>query len=408
MGIDDVPAPEELEDYRLGARAWLAANMPRIDDGATYHGQDNARLKELTRLLHSGGYSGICFPTELGGAGLSRHHHQAFCREAEAYELPWFVGIPGLGILAPVILSYGTDGQKGHITAMLEGREVFVQMMSEPSGGSNMAGALTRADRDGDGWVLNGSKIWSSGAHRADWGMLLARTNWEAPKHQGLSMFLLDLGLPGIEVRKIRMANGHEEFCQEFFEEVLVPHDCLLGKADDGWTVAQTLLFHERNATGGGSPYAYSVPRGLTSHGSASDVLVELARARGAVDDPHVLALLGEARVEQVVSRQLIERVTDAIGNGLLPPIASSMLRLNAGESLMRLSDIAFEIGGIDSVTWDTSRFADVADGFVVRQAASIGGGTTEMQRNVISERLLGMPRETIADSEKPFRDVRH
>ena len=407
MPIDDTPSPDELAEYRERARSWLKPNMPPIDQAIPHHRQDNAHLKALMRTLHSGGYSGICFPTEVGGAGLSREHHRVFCAEAAGYELPAFASNPGLAIVAPPILEFGTDAQKQHIRAMLEGRAVFAQLMSEPSGGSNMAGALTRADRDGDSWILNGSKVWSSGAWRADWGLLLARTNWDVPKHQGLSMFLVDLKLPGVEVRPIKMVDGRSDFCEEFFRDVVVPDACLLGAPGGGWTVAQNLLYHERNSAGGGSPYAFNREKGR-EHGGTGIDLTEIARRRGSVDDPRVHELLGEAYVLDLVAQQLVDRVTDAIRAGVLPAIAGSMLRLSAGERAVRRSTIALELGGVGAVTWERPDEAEVAMGYVRRQALCIGGGTTEMQRNLVSERLMGMPREPAADVGVPFRVVRH
>src|SRR3954452_23245472 len=309
MGLEDVPTATELEDYRTRARAWLADNMPALDPLASPQDQSKEALRDLMRRLWDGAYSGICSPTELGGQVLSRYHHRAFCEEAAGYELPIFVGNPGLSIIAPPIMEFGTDKQKQHITGMLKGDEIFVQMMSEPSGGSDMAGALTRADRDGDIWRLNGSKIWSSGAYRADWGLILVRTDWSVPKHRGLSLFLLDLSLPGVTVNKIKMVSGSEEFCQEYFDNVPVPHDCLLGQPNDGWTVASRLLFHERDAVGGGSPYAFNRPASARMGGGAA-ARAELARRAGTSADARVRELVGEARANDLVSRQLIERVT--------------------------------------------------------------------------------------------------
>ena len=408
MGLDDIPSAEELEDYRQGARRWLAANMPRRTsfERGTDADQGPDELRKLMRILWDGGYSGICFPTELGGQGLSRYHQRAFLEEALDYELPTHVGNPGLSIISPPIMEFGTPKQKEHITAMLRGDEIFVQMMSEPSGGSDMAGALTRADRDGDVWVLNGSKIWSSGAWRSDWGLILVRTDWSVPKHRGLSMFLLDLSLPGVTVNKIKMVNGADEFCQEYFEDVILPADCLLGEANDGWTVANRLLFHERDAVGGGSPYAFSRPSSGRS-GPQRD-LAELAKSVGRETDPQVEALVGEAHANDTVSRQLIERVTEAITLGLLPPVAGSLLRLNIGVNTTRRATIALEIAGEDGVTWEgDDDTGHAGEQFIFRQALSIGGGTVEMQRNLISERLLGMPREFAADRDKPFGEVR-
>jgi alkylation response protein AidB-like acyl-CoA dehydrogenase len=406
MGLEDVPTTTELEEYRTRARAWLADNMPALDPLASPQDQTKETLRDLMRRLWDGGYSGICFPKELGGQGLSRYHHRAFCEEAAGYELPIFVGNPGLSIIAPPIMEFGTDKQKEHITAMLRGDEIFVQMMSEPSGGSDMAGALTRADRDGDTWMLNGSKIWSSGAYRADWGLILVRTDWSVPKHRGLSLFLLDLSLPGVTVNKIKMVSGSEEFCQEYFDNVPVPADCLLGQPNDGWSVASRLLFHERDAVGGGSPYAFNRPASRRM-GAAND-LGELARRSGTASDPRVRELVGEARANDLVSRQLIEYVTEGIHLGRYPAIAGSLLRLNIGVTTVRRSTIAVEIAGREGVTWEEG---DVnphpGEDFISRQTLSIGGGTNEMQRNLISERLLGMPREYAADKDKPFGEVR-
>lgn len=408
MGLDDRPTPAELDAYRLEARAWLAEHMPPLDPSANPMDQSPETLKDLTRRLHSGGYSGICFPTEVGGAGLSRWHHQAFCEEAADYELPIFVGVPGLSIIAPPILEFGTDEQKDHVAKMLRGDVIFVQMMSEPTGGSDMAGALTRADRDGDSWILNGSKIWSSGAWRAEWGIILVRTNWDVPKHRGLSMFLLDLSLPGIEVQKIKMVDGTEEFCQEYFDDVVVPHDCLVGAPDDGWTVASRLLFHERSAVGGSSPYNFNRPRSARSASSRSGDLVDLVRRYGRADDRRARELLGEAHANEVVAGQLIRRVGESITSGELPAIAGSLLRLNAGETMVRRSSISLELAGSKGITWDPDDTdGQPAEQFISRQASCIGGGTTEMQRNLISERLLGMPREPNLDKDKAFREVR-
>jgi alkylation response protein AidB-like acyl-CoA dehydrogenase len=406
MGLDDIPPTEELEEYRDRARAWLAANMPRLDRPGVEPDQGPERLRQLIGTLWDGGYAGICFPTELGGAGLSRFHHKAFLEEALDYELPIHIGNPGLSIIAPPIMEFGTDAQKRHVTAMLRGDEIFVQMMSEPSGGSDMAGALSRADRDGDVWILNGSKIWSSGAYRSDWGLVLVRTDWSVPKHRGLSMVLLDLSLPGVTVNKIRMVNGAEEFCQEYFSDVVLTEDAILGEPNDGWTVATRLLVHERDAVGRSSPYAFSRPASVRA--GADRELARLATRLGTGDRPDVQELVGEAHADEIVANQLIERVTQAISLGRYPPIAGSLLRLNTGVHGGRRVTIGLQIAGADGVTWaaeDDGR--QPGEQFVFRQAMSIGGGTVEMQRNLISERLMGMPREPAADRDKAFSEVR-
>lgn len=408
MALEDIPAVDELHEYRLSARTWLADNMPPLDPRANPNEQPKEHLKDLARRLHSGGYSGICFPTEVGGAGLTRSHHRIFCEEALDYELPIFLGNPGLSIIAPPIMEFGTHEQRQQVAAMLRGDRLFVQMMSEPSGGSDMAGALTRADRDGDSWILNGSKIWSSGAWRADWGLVLVRTNWDVPKHRGLSLFLLDLNLPGITVNKIKMVDGTAEFCQEFFSDVVVPNDCLLGEPNDGWTVASRLLFHERDAVGGGSPYTFHRPHARRSARSNGADVVDVIRRYGRNTDLRSRELLAEAHANELVSRQLIHRVTSGISTGAMPAIAGSLLRLSSGVTSVRRSSIALEIAGREGVTWEvTSEDASPGEQFIARQASCIGGGTTEMQRNLISERLMGMPREPAADKDRAFSEVR-
>jgi alkylation response protein AidB-like acyl-CoA dehydrogenase len=405
--IDATPDADELVRYRMQAREWLASNMPPLDPRSDPNEQPKEHLKDLARRLHSGGYSGICFPTEVGGAGLTRAHHSVFCEEAADYELPVYLGNPGLSIIAPPIMEFGTDQQREHVAAMLRGDRLFVQMMSEPTGGSDMAGALTRADRDGDVWVLNGSKIWSSGAWRADWGLILVRTDWTVPKHQGLSLFLLDLSLPGVTINNIKMVDGTEEFCEEFFDDVELPNDCLLGTPNDGWTVASRLLFHERQAVGGGSPYNFNRPKTARRTSRGADLL-DVATRAGRTEDPTARQLLAESHANEVVGAQLISRVSDGVGSGALPPIAGSLLRLNSGVNASRRSSIALELAGSDGLTRAADDDSDFpAEQFIGRQAMSIGGGTVEMQRNLISERLLGMPREHTPDKGRPFNEVR-
>ena len=184
-------------------------------------------------------------------------------RRRAGYDLPFSFNVPTLGILAATLLDAGTQEQKlRHLPAILRGEELWVQFLSEPSGGSDLAGCLTRADRDGDVFVLNGSKIWSSGAYVADYAMCLARTNWDVPKHRGLTMFIVEIHQPGVTVEQIRQIDGSIEFCQEFFDDVPIPVSAVIGEVDDGWTVANRLLVHERMAVGGGSPYTAGAPPG--------------------------------------------------------------------------------------------------------------------------------------------------
>ena len=402
---------EELDAYRQRVRAWLADNMPKLEPGADWNplrdDDDRAsRARELQRRLYDGGFAGICYPQEYGGQGLSIEYQRVFDQESGGYELPVLFSVPTLSICGPTILEFGTEDQKHrYIPAFIRGDELWVQFMSEPSGGSDMAGALTRASRDGDVFLLNGSKIWTTYAFRSDFALCLARTNWDVPKHRGLTMFIVPIHHPGITVNQIKMVDGTEEFCEEFFDDAVIPAENVLGQVDDGWTVATRLLFHERASVGGASPYTSGRMAGGGE--AARDELVELAKARGKGDDPLVRRLIGQAEALSIVHGQLVERVRKGLETGYFPGPAGSLVRLYAGTSAVERATIALEIAGDEAVVWDGDADGRYGIGYIKRQSSCLGGGSTEMARNIISERILGMPREYAADRDVAFRDVR-
>ncbi len=401
---------EDVETYRLRARHWLKENMPPLPHARYAEEQldsDGIRARELMAMLHAGGYTGICYPKEYGGQGLAPEYQHAFTEESAPYEMPVVFNTPCLTICAPTLLDFGTEEQKReHLPKIFTGEELWVQFLSEPTGGSDLAGLVTRADKDGDVWVLNGSKIWSTGAYRADYALCLARTDWHAPKHRGLSMFIVKIHQPQIELQQIQMVNGSLEFCQEFFDDVPLPADSLVGQANDGWTVASRLLFHERDAVGGGSPYASGIGPGTRS-GPQNDV-IDLAKATGQEKDPHVRQLVAEARASELVQQQLISRVTTGIETGHFQGPAGSIPRLYAAVANERRADIELEIAGTSAGVWSEGDLGGrYGIRYLMRQGGSLGGGSNEMQRNIISERVLGMPREYAADRDKPFEEVR-
>ncbi len=406
---DDV---EPVEDFRARARAWLAADMPPAPGDVSERFDDGRRDVEraLQRRLWDGGFAGICFPTAYGGLGLTADHQRAFTDESLPYDMPFSLNVPTLGILAATLVDFGTHEQKlRHLPAILRGEELWVQFLSEPSGGSDLAGCLTRADRDGDVFILNGSKIWSSAAFASDYALCLARTNWDVPKHRGLTMLIVKIHQPGVQVEQIRQVDGSMEFCQEFFDDVPIPATDVVGEVDDGWTVASRLLVHERLAVGGGSPYTSGRTSGPTDAG-ADDVLVDLVRARGLADDPRARQLVAEARIRQLVGAQLVQRVTQGVTVGKLPPPAGSLLKLFGATAHMRRCEIGLELAGPTAAAWPTGDPPPgrrLAEATLWRQGLSLGGGSNEIQRNIISERLLGMPREYAADREVPYREVR-
>jgi alkylation response protein AidB-like acyl-CoA dehydrogenase len=402
---------EDLDAYRQRLRAWLAENMPKLAAGADWDplrdDDDRAsRARELQRRLYDGGFAGICYPREYGGQGLPIEYQRVFDQESQGYELPALFSVPTLSICGPTVLEFGTEAQKQrYIPAFIRGDELWVQFMSEPSGGSDMAGALTRATRDGDVFLLNGSKIWSTYAYRSDFALCLARTNWDVPKHRGLTMFVVPIHHPGITVNQIKMVDGTEEFCEEFFDDAAIPAENVLGQVDDGWTVATRLLFHERAAVGGASPYTSGRSAGRTE--TIVDDLVELAKARGKGDDPLVRRLIGQVEALSIVQGQLAQRVRAGLETGHFAGPAGSLVRLFAGTASVERAKIALEIAGDEAVVWDADADGRFGLAYIRRQSSSLGGGSTEMARNIISERVLGMPREYAADRDVAFREVR-
>jgi len=405
---------EPLEDFRRRARTFVRSELRplgpgdgrRAVRGATSDEEELAAVaheRELQRAFFDAGLAGICIPVEYGGQGLTPAHQQALNEELAGYEHPARIQVPTMSPCAAVLLECGTEEQKRrHLPAILRGEEIWVQLLSEPSGGSDVAGALTSAVRDGDVWVLNGSKIWTTGAWWSDWGLCLARTNWDVPKHRGLTVFILPLHQPGIEIHRIEMINGSKEFCQEFLTDVVVPDSDRVSPVDEGWTVGLRWMFYERMLTN--SPYV-TMPAG-TRVGQVGPSAATVAVAAGRADDPCAAELVGEARMLELVGEALERRLRTAIHLGLLGEQASAIGRLFAGTSTARRTTVAFELAAAAAVASDDGPLAEVGADFLMRQASCIGGGTTEMARNVIAERVLGMPREPAADRDVPFRDV--
>jgi alkylation response protein AidB-like acyl-CoA dehydrogenase len=309
----------ELGEYRERARAWLAGNLERrparsaiISIGVASHQSAEVLAGERARQrqLFEAGYAGITWPVEYGGQGLTPAHERAFRQEAAGYRLA-DLGVAGgtSMICAQTMLAHASPALLArHIPRILAGDELWVQFFSEPGAGSDLAGILTRAERDGDRWILNGSKIWSSGAYYADYGLCLSRTNWDVPKHRGLTWFAVPIAAPGVTVEPIRMISGEAEFCQEFLDDVELTDDDVIGEVDHGWPVAQTMLLFERGGGGGAADSALGGDRA----GFAPD-LVSLARRAGREHDEPVRQLVARAHVLDVVERLLRRRIVEVI-----------------------------------------------------------------------------------------------
>lgn len=401
-----------LDQFRARARAWLAGNMPRIDPASppAAHRDDERcwrRARELQKRLYEGGFAGICFPREYGGLGLDYEYQKVFDEESITYEMPLILNTPTFTICCATLLDTASEEQKKrHIAAALRGDEVLVQLLSEPGGGSDLAGVITRADTDGDRWVINGAKTWSTSAFAADYGLCLARTNWDVPKHEGLTMFLVPIAHPGITLRRITQLNGSTEFCEEFLDDVDVGDDAVVGAVNDGWAVASRLLYHERRAVGQGSEFA----SGSGSEGGRSAPVdyVALAHKTGQADNERVREMAGRVLVHRAVSEQLADHVYRSVRDGTLPPAAGTLIRLFHAETVTLDMDTGLAITGTAGVIGEQGEGLETGLRYLARQAVALGGGTTEMARNVIGERVLNFPREYAADRGVPFNQVRH
>ncbi len=412
---------EDLDAFRARARAFIRSNLRQVtpeelrwDRGQVSEEAELAsvtRDREIQRMLYDAGFAGLCFPRAYGGQGLTPDHQRVFNEEIVGFEYPVHLQVPTLSPCALVLLEFGTEEQKlRHLPPILRGEELWMQFLFrsravdlEPSRGR----AATSAVRDGEQWVLNGSKVWTTGAWWSDWGLCLARTNWDVPKHRGLTVFMLPIHQPAIEVHRIEMLNGSREFCQEFMTDVIVPDSDRIGAVDDGWTVGTRWMFHERMLYS--TPYV-TEPIGIV-HGSM-DASAVLRKWRNAALSNLRPAQSGEPVGEGPNDRDLVndvlsERIREAIRSGKRSDQAAAIVRLYKGDAAKRIITLAFEVAGAEGAAWsEGSAAAQSAINFLMRQAGSIGGGTTEMAKNVISERVLGMPRERRLDKDVPFRDV--
>jgi alkylation response protein AidB-like acyl-CoA dehydrogenase len=407
---------ESVEEFRLRARAWIKANLGPMQgwDMSQHCESDEEELKAvardraLQRKIFDGGFAGICFPKEYGGQGLTAEHNRAFNEELAGHEYPSRFSVPTFSPCASTLLEFATAEQKAaHLPAILKGDEVWVQLLSEPGGGSDVAGISTGAVRNSDGdWIVNGSKVWTSRAWWADWGLMLVRTNWDVPKHQGMSVFILPLHQSGIEIHRIERLNGESEACQEFFTDVKVPDSDRMGEVDAGWTIGQRWMYHER--LGHNSPYV-TTPIGGKKAETHEPSTVGIARKAGRLDDPAARELIGEHRALGLITQQLQKRISTAMTSGKGNTDMSSVDRVFRAVSQIRRATIAFELAGSGASVWDEDEenaTQAVGMNFLLRQAAAIGGGTTEISRNVVAERVLGMPRETSGDKGLAYRDI--
>ena len=399
-----------VEKFRSEAHAWLKANMEPRPRGSRPGGADSRTPDEISasrvlqRKLFEGGWAGISYPQEYGGRGLTAAHERAFRREALGYVLPDFGGAGHVmfGAIGRSLLAHASPAfLHRHIPRLLSGEELWCQFYSEPEAGSDLAGIRTSATRDGDRWLLRGSKIWSTGADHADYAMCLARTNWDVPKHQGLTWFAVPTNAKGLTIRPIVQINGAAGFCEEFLGDVEVTNEDIIGDVDRGWSVAQTMLVYERGA--GDTASSPVEPRVL-----APD-LAALANKVGRASDPVARQVLAHAHINDFAQFHLGRRVAARLRSTQTPdPAVAAYSKLAAGTLAPVRARLALEIAGVHALGWEADDISAgrAAQDYLNGRMGSIAAGTNEMQRNGIGERVLGLPREPSFDSNKPFAEV--
>jgi alkylation response protein AidB-like acyl-CoA dehydrogenase len=392
-----------VDELRAQAREWLADNAPRFKG---YDPADAATGRAFRMELWDAGLLGLTLDPAYGGQGLTAEHQRAFSEEAAKYDLPPVGEAVTTGICAPTLLDFGTEEQKKrHLAKMIRGEEVWTQLLSEPGAGSDLAGLQTRAVRDGDEYVINGQKVWTSGAQQSNYAMCVARTNPDVPKHQGLSMFIVDLKAPGVTIRPLRQMTGDAHFNEVFLDDVRVDAASLVGRQDDGWRALTAMLTHERLALGAGTGAGGS-GQGWASPSSVRHI--ETARKRGLSNDPKIRQELAKLYVAEKVLAYMGQKMRDEIAAGIPVGSKGSVAKLATALLARQSANLGMMISGASSQAWDSDdpQGPVLAGDLCFAPMRAIAGGTSEIQRNTIGERVLGLPKEPQVDREVPFRDI--
>jgi acyl-CoA dehydrogenase len=397
------------QDFEHEARAFLEANADRRVEvhRAWGEGSDQVHLlpertveEELAELAAArawaqrrldDGFGWITGPTTYGGRGLTRQYQRIYDGLESQYAIPpMSVYGVGLGMVAPTVLAHATEEVKErYLRSMWRGDIVACQLFSEPGAGSDLASLQTKAVRDGDEWVVSGQKVWTSGAHLSEIGEIICRTNPDAPKHQGLTGFVVDMHAPGVDVRPLRQITGGSSFTEVFFTEVRIPDSHRLGEVNSGWSVALTTLMNERAAIGGGSM------SGGGGGNMSTERLIELVRHQGKAHDPLVRQQVADIVINGRVAAYTNLRAIAKIAAGDLPGPEMSIGKLTLTMNMRRMADLLSTVLGpklvADSGEWGTYAWSQFILGV---PAMRIAGGTDEILHNIIGERVLGLPKE--------------
>ena len=390
------------QSFRQEVREWLEANVPK------HRLRTVEERQEWHRKLYDAGYVGMGWPREYGGREARPMEQAIVAEELARINAPAGVNGLGIGIVGPTLIHHGTDDQKNRfLKNILSGEELWCQLYSEPNSGSDLASLQCRADIDGDTFIVNGQKIWTSGGHDSDWGLMLARTEPRAQKHDGISCMLVDLRSEGVDARPLKQVNGDTGFSEIFFSNVVVPADNLIGELNTGWRIAQTTLSYER----GGSLMA-AVSQNQRIFARLMEVATALQKdGKRAVDDPNIRRRVGEIYREIEVLRYAALRILSRLEKGQRPGPESSVAKLHRSELNKRVQNLINEILGPygliaarapdDLALEDDVNYGEAgswAHGLAGSYGGTIAAGTSEVQKNILGERVLGMPKEIRAD----------
>lgn len=388
MNFDDTP---EQAAWRQECRAWIASALAALPDGDPI-----ARAKAWQAAKFDAGLAKITWEPELGGRNGSGEEQIVFNQEEAEQDTPADLFTIGLNFVGPTLRVHGTPEQKQrYLRPLLRGETVWCQMFSEPNAGSDSAGLATRAVRDGDEWILNGQKVWTSHAHFADYGEVLCRTNPDVPKHRGITAFILDLRTPGVTVRPLKQMTGTADFNEIFLEDVRVPCDNVIGQVDDGWHVAVTTLMNERTSIGG---------TGASKRSTLPHRLADLARRKGTLNDVTRQRIV-DVFIQGELQRFLSMRTLTAALQGRTPGAEGSVAKLGLTKLKVDSAQLGVDLLGATGVLADGEDLRWVKK-FLWSPGMRLGGGTDEVNRNIVAERVLGLPGEPRTDDTLPWNQV--
>jgi len=398
MHIGDTP---EEAAFRAEARTWLEAHAHRRDSHegkSADHTRDLAghmqACRDWQRVLYDNNWAGITWPKQYGGRGASAIQSAIFAEEMAQFDVATGAFAVSIGMVGPTLIAHGTpEQQQHHLAPILKGEEVWCQLFSEPGSGSDLASLGTRAVRDGDDWIVNGQKVWTSFGQFADYAILLARTDVDLPKHAGITYFILDMKSPGIDVRPITQITGVQHFNETFLTDVRIPHTNIIGEINAGWKGAQTTLMNERSHIGSGGTWSV-------------DQLIQLAQQRGLSSDLNIRQGLAQAHARAETLRYMGFRMRTAMSQMRMPGPEALTLKLAYANHWRLTAELATEILGAGAMLWADDAPEDNQWGqhLLGQFAIRIGGGTDEIQHNIIAERGLGLPREPQLDKDMPWR----